>query len=329
MVDIRRREFITLIGGAAAWPLAARAQQSALPVIGFLHSGVPEQNVKRMTAWRKGLQEAGFVEGQNVAIEYRWAAGRNEKLPELAADLIHRQVAVIATAGSTPAALAAKAATTTIPVVFGAGADPVELGLVPSLNRPGGNVTGVTSLNAEVAAKRLGLFRELVPQAARYFALVNPTSALAELFIKDLRAGAATVGIQVDILRASTDGEIEAAFASLAQQTGNAMVFGPDAFFFIRRAKIAALMARHAIPSVHDARDYVEAGALMSYGADFLSVMQLAGGYTGRVLKGEKPADLPVMLSTKFELVLNLKTAKTLGLAVPDRVLALADEVIE
>jgi putative tryptophan/tyrosine transport system substrate-binding protein len=184
-------------------------------------------------------------------------------------------------------------------------------------------------LNAEVAAKRLGLFRELVPQAARYFALVNPTSALAELFIKDLRAGAATVGIQVDILRASTDGEIEAAFASLAQQTGNAMVFGPDAFFFIRRAKIAALMARHAIPSVHDARDYVEAGALMSYGADFLSVMQLAGGYTGRVLKGEKPADLPVMLSTKFELVLNLKTAKTLGLAVPDRVLALADEVIE
>jgi putative tryptophan/tyrosine transport system substrate-binding protein len=329
MVDIRRREFITLIGGAAAWPLAARAQQSALPVIGFLHSGVPEQNVKRMTAWRKGLQEAGFVEGQNVAIEYRWAAGRNEKLPELAADLIHRQVAVIATAGSTPAALAAKAATTTIPVVFGAGADPVELGLVPSLNRPGGNVTGVTSLNAEVAAKRLGLFRELVPQAARYFALVNPTSALAELFIKDLRAGAATVGIHVDILRASTDGEIEAAFASLAQQTGNAMVFGPDAFFFIRRAKIAALMAHHAIPSVHDARDYVEAGALMSYGADFLSVMQLAGGYTGRVLKGEKPADLPVMLSTKFELVLNLKTAKTLGLAIPDRVLALADEVIE
>jgi putative ABC transport system substrate-binding protein len=327
---MKRRKFITLIGGGAiALPLAALAQHSAMPVIGFLHSGAPEQNVKRMAAWRKGLNEAGFVEGHNVAIEYRWAGGRNDRLPELAADLIHRQVAVISTAGSTPAALAAKAATTTIPVVFGAGADPVELGLVPNLNHPGGNVTGVTSLNAEVAAKRLGLFRELVPQAQRYFALVNPTSALAELFIKDLQAGGATVGIQAEILRASTDREIEAAFASLPQQPGNVMVFGPDAFFFIRRAQIVALMARHAIPSVHDARDYVESGALMSYGADFLNVMQLAGGYTARVLKGEKPADLPVMLSSKFELVLNLKTAKALGLSVPDKLLALADEVIE
>jgi putative tryptophan/tyrosine transport system substrate-binding protein len=330
---MKRRQFISLVGAAAATPLlyspVARAQKAAMPVIGFLHSGAPEQNVKRLAAWRKGLDDVGFVEDRNVTIEYRWAGGRNDRLPDLASDLIHRQVAVIVTAGSTPAALAAKAATTTIPIVFGAGADPVELGLVPSLNRPGGNVTGVTSLNAEVAAKRLGMFRDLVPQAAHYFAFVNPTSALAELFIKDLQAGAATVGIHVDILRASTDAEIEAAFASLPHEAGNVLVFGPDAFFFIRRAQIAALMARHAIPSVHDARDYVEAGGLMSYGADFLNVMQLAGGYTGRILKGEKPADLPVMLSTKYELVINLKTAKALGLTVPDRLLALADEVIE
>jgi putative ABC transport system substrate-binding protein len=328
--DMRRREFISLLGGAAAaWPLVARAQQPAMPVIGFLHSGEPEPNVKRLAAFRKGLSEAGFIEGQNVAIEFRWAGGQNERLPDLAADLVRRQVAVIATAGSTPAALAAKAATTTIPVVFAAGADPIALGLVPSLNRPGGNVTGITSTNAELAAKRLGLLHELVPQAARYFALVNPTSALTELIVKDLQAGARTLGLPVEILHASTDREIDEAFASLPQGSGNVLVFGPDAFFYIRRVQIAALAARHAVPAMADGRDYVEAGALVGYGADFLNLMQLAGGYTGRILKGEKPADLPVMQSTKYEFVINMKTAKALDVKISDNLLSLADEVIE
>jgi putative tryptophan/tyrosine transport system substrate-binding protein len=300
-----------------------------MPVIGFLHSGEPEPNVKRLAAFRKGFSEAGFIEGQNVAIEFRWAGGQNERLPDLAADLVRRQVAVIATAGSTPAALAAKAATTTIPVVFAAGADPIALGLVPSLNRPGGNVTGITSTNAELAAKRLGLLHELVPQAARYFALVNPTSALTELIVKDLQAGARTLGLPVEILHASNDREIDAAFASLPQGSGNVLAFGPDAFFYIRRVQIAALAARHAVPAMADGRDYVEAGALVGYGADFLNLMQLAGGYTGRILKGEKPADLPVMQSTKYEFVINMKTAKALGVKISDNLLSLADEVIE
>jgi putative ABC transport system substrate-binding protein len=331
---MRRREFVFALGGAAAvpsalWPRAARAQQPAQATIGFLHSGSPEQNVKRLAAFHKGLGEAGFVEGKNVAIEYRWAAGHNEKLPALAGDLIERHVAVIATPGSTPAAIAAKAATTSIPIVFAAGGDPVELGLVGSLNRPGGNVTGATSLNADVAAKRLGLLRELVPQAARFATLVNPTSALTRPFTKDLEAGAASLGLHVEVLNASTDREIEAAFASLTQQPGSVLVFGPDAFFYIRRAQIAALAARYAVPAIFDGRDYVEAGGLMSYGADFFTLMQLAGDYTGRILKGEKPGDLPVVQSAKFELAINLKTAKALGLNIPDRLLALADEVIE
>jgi putative tryptophan/tyrosine transport system substrate-binding protein len=327
---MKRRQFITLIGGAAAsWPIAARGQQPAMPVVGFLHSGSPEQNAKRLAAFHKGLNEAGFVDGQNVTIEYRWAAGQNDKLAGLVADLIRRQVAVIATPGSTPAAVAAKKATTTVPIVFGAGSDPVELGLVPNLNHPGGNVTGVTSLNAEVTAKRLGVIRELVPQATRYFALINPTSQLAEPFIKDLQAGAARLGIQIEILRASTDAEIEAAFAHLPQQAGSVLVFGPDTFFYIRREHIAALAARHVVPTIFDVRDYAEAGGLASYGADFLNVMELAGNYTARILKGEKPADLPVVLAAKFELAINLKTAKVLGIAVPPTLLALADEVIE
>jgi putative ABC transport system substrate-binding protein len=327
---LRRRDFIKALGSmAAAWPLAAHAQQPAMPVIGFLHSGSPEPNVKRLAAFRKGLSEAGLVEGQTVAIEFRWAAGQNDRLPALAADLVRRQVALIATPGSTPAAFAAKAATATIPIVFAAGADPVALGLVASLSRPGSNVTGITSLNAELEAKRLGLFRELVPQAAHYFALVNPTSPLAEPSTKALQAGAATVGIHVDILHASTDREIEAAFASLPQQGGNVLVFGPDAFFYIRRAQIAALAARHALPAIFDGRDYVEAGGLVSYGADFLNLMQLAGSYTGRILKGAKPADLPVVQSTKFEFVINVKTAKALGVKISDNLLSLADEVIE
>jgi putative ABC transport system substrate-binding protein len=327
---MKRRQFITLIGGAAAaWPIAAKGQRSAMPVVGFLHSGSPEQNVKRLAAFHKGLNEAGFVDGRNVTIEYRWAAGQNDKLAGLAADLIHRQVAVIATPGSTPAAVAAKKATTTVPIVFGAGGDPVGLGLVPNLNHPGGNVTGVTSLNAEVTAKRLGVIRELVPQATRYFALVNPTSQLAEPFIKDLQAGAARLGIQIEILRASTNGEIEMAFAHLPQQAGSVLVFGPDTFFYIRRDHIAALAARHVVPTIFDVRDYAEAGGLASYGADFLNVMELAGNYTARILKGEKPADLPVVLAAKFELAINMKTAKALGITVPPTLLALADEVIE
>jgi putative tryptophan/tyrosine transport system substrate-binding protein len=327
---MKRRDFIGALAGAASvWPLALRAQQPAVPVVGFLHSGAPEQNVKRLTAYRKGLSQAGFVEGRNVAIEFRWAMGQNDKLPALAADLIRRQVAVIATPGSTPAAVVAKAATSTIPIVFAAGADPVALGLVASLNRPGGNVTGSTSLNADVAAKRFGLMREFVPQAAHYFALVNPTSVLAEPFIKDLQAGAATLGIEVEVLRASTDGEIDAAFANLAKQPGSVLILGPDAFFYIRRPEIAALAVRRRVPAIFDGRDYVDDGGLASYGADFLNLMQLAGSYTGRILKGEKPADLPVAQSAKFELVINLKTAKALGIAVPPTLLAIADDVIE
>jgi putative ABC transport system substrate-binding protein len=324
---MRRR---AVLMGLTALPAAgAAAQQPARPVIGFLHSASPEQNTKRLAAYLKGLKGTGFVDGETVTIEYRWAAGQNDKLPALAADLIQRQVAVIATAGSTPAALAAKAATATIPIVFATGADAVELGLVASLNRPGGNATGAVSLNAELGAKRFALLRDLVPQTRRYFALVNPTSALTEPFVRELQAGAASLGLQVDILRASTDPEIERAFAGLPQQPGNALVFGPDAFFYIRRTRIAALAVQHAVPTIFDNRDYVEAGGLMSYGADFLNLMQLAGSYTGRILKGAKPADLPVAQSTKFELVINRRTAKPLGLTIPPLLLATADEVIE
>jgi putative ABC transport system substrate-binding protein len=325
---MRRREFIGLGVSAIAWPFAARAQPSALPVIGFLHSSSPEQNVQRMAAFLKGLRDAGFVDGENVIIDYRWAAGQNEKLPQLAADLIRRHVTVIATSGSTAAAVAAKNATTTTPVVFSSGSDPVELGLVASLNRPGGNVTGVTSVNADISAKRLGVLRELVPRAARYVTLLNPTSPLAEPFNRDVQAAAASLGIHIDVLRASTDDELEAAFAGLPQ-AGAALVSSPDAFFYSRRARIAALAADHAVPAIFDVRDYVDAGALVSYGADYMSVMQLAGSYTARVLKGEKPADLPVVQPHKFELVINLKTAKALGIVVPPTLLATADDVIE
>jgi putative ABC transport system substrate-binding protein len=325
---MRRREFIGLGVSAMAWPLAARAQTTALPVIGFLHASSPEQNVQRLAAFLKGLREAGFVDGENVIIDYRWAGGQNEKLPQLAADLIRRHVTVIATSGSTEAAVAAKNATATVPVIFSSGSDPVELGLVASLNRPGGNVTGVTSVNADISAKRLGVLRELVPRAARYVTLLNPTSLLAEPFNRDLQAAALSLGIHVDVLRASTDDELEAAFAGLSQ-AGTALVSSPDAFLYSRRARIAALAASHAVPAIFDARDYVDAGALVSYGADYMSVMQLAGSYTARVLKGEKPADLPVVQPQKFELVINLKTAKALGIAVPPTLLATADDVIE
>lgn len=326
---MRRREFFRFVGGAAAArPLAARAQQ-AMPVVGFLHSFSPEQNTKRLAAFLKGLRDGGFVEGQNVAIEYRWARGKLEDLPAMAADLIQRRVAVITTPGSTAAAVAAKAATSSIPVVFSAGTDPVALGLVPSLSRPGGNVTGITSLNAELAAKRLGLFRELVPGAKRYFTLVKPSSELAAPFVSDLNGAAETLGIKVEVLNADTVAEIDQAFAKIPREPGNVMVFGPEGFFYVHRARIAELALRQGLPTIFDVRDYVEAGGLASYGTDYLNVMELTGGYVARVLKGEKPADLPVQQAAKFELVINQKTAKALGIEVPSKLLFTADEVIE
>ncbi len=325
---MRRREFIALLGGAAAWPLAARAQQ-LVPVIGFLHAGSPEPNVELVAAFRKGLSEAGFVEGRNVTIEFRWAAGREDRLSEMAADLVRRQVAVIATPLSTQAALAAKAATTTIPVVFGTGGDPVALGLVASFNRPGGNVTGISFMTTEIGAKVLELLHQVVPQAARFVALVNPNSVLTEAYIKDLQAGARTVGLQAEVLYAGSDSEIDAAFAALVQKRAEALLIAPDAFFTSRRAQLATLCVRHAVPATYTIREFAEGGGLMSYGPNIANAYQQTGSYTGRILKGEKPADLPVAQPTKFELVINLKTAKALGLTVPDKLLALADDVIE
>ena len=328
---MKRREFIRLLGGGTAMLSAgaARAQQPAMPVVGFVHSGSRDQNVRRIAAYKKGLSGAGFVDGENVTIEFHWADGHEDRLRGFVADVIKRNVAVISTAGSTPASLVAKAATSTIPIVFTTGTDPVALGLVASLNRPGGNLTGVTALNADLGAKRLGLLHQLVPQAVRYYSLVNPTSALAGPFVKDIEAGAASLGLRVEVVNASTAGEIDEAFEKIPQQPGTVLVVSTDAFFFTRRAQIVALAARRALPAMFDNRETAEAGGLISYGADFFNVMQLAGDYTGLILKGEKPADLPVVQSTKFEMVINLKTAKALGLAVPSTLLAVADDVIE
>jgi putative tryptophan/tyrosine transport system substrate-binding protein len=325
----RRREFITLLGGATTWPLAARAQQQTMPVVGFLHSSSPEPNANRVAAFRKGLSEASYVEGQNVVIEFRWAAGQDDRLPDLAADLIRRRVAVIATPASTQAALAAKAATTSIPIVFAVASDPVALGLVASLNRPGGNATGVSFLFAELVSKQLGMLRELVPAAKRFVALVGPNATITDAVIKDLQASASALGLPVEILRSGTAREIDAAFANLVQKPGGALWVSPDAFFTSRRAQIVTLAARHALPAIYYAREFAEIGGLMSYGANVANGYQLTGIYVGRVLKGEKPADLPVMQPTKFELVINLNTARAVGIAIPNTLLALADEVIE
>jgi ABC-type uncharacterized transport system substrate-binding protein len=326
---VKRRAFITLLGGAAAaWPIAARAQQP-IPVIGFLHSGSPEPNATRIAAFRKGLSEAGYVEGQNVAIEFRWAAEQNDRLPDLAVDLIRRRVSVIATPGSTPASLAAKAATDTIPIVFLIGGDPVTLGLVASLNRPGGNATGVNLQLVELVAKQLGMLRELAPAANRFVALVNPNTAYSGALVKDLQASASALGLPIEILSAGTDREIDAAFANFVQKPGGALLIGPDAVFVSRRAQIVTLAARHALPAIYYVRDFAGIGGLMSYGPNLAQTYRQTGLYVGRVLKGEKPADLPVVQPTKFELVVNLNTARALGLTVPDRLLALADEVIE
>jgi putative ABC transport system substrate-binding protein len=329
---MRRREFLALVGGAAAMPIArprAAAAQQALPVIGYLHSGSPETSAKRTDAYLKGLQDAGFVDGKNVTIEYRWAQGHDDELPSMAADLVQRKVAVIVTPGSTAASIVAKHATSTIPIVFTSGSDPVELGLVASLNRPGGNLTGITSINADISAKRFGVLRQLVPQAAHYFGLVNPASPFAGPVTRQLRAGAASLGIQIDILHASTEDQLDAAFAGLPRDPGTVLVSSPDAFLYSHRKRIAALTVSHAVPAIFDVRDYVDAGALASYGADYSNVMRLAGDYTARILKGAKPADLPVVQPEKFELVINLKAAKALGVTVPATLLATADDVVE
>jgi ABC-type uncharacterized transport system substrate-binding protein len=326
---MRRREFIVGVGAVAALPFAARAQAQVMPVIGFLHAGSAEENAKRLDAFRKGLAAAGFVEGQNVAIEYRWASGRNQDLAAMAADLIGKSVALIVTPGSTAAAVAAKAATSTVPIVFSSGTDPVALGLVGSLNRPGGNATGITSLNAELAAKRLGLFRELVPGLTRYFTLVRPSSELAAPFVADLQGAAAGLGIGVEVLKADTSDEIDAALASIPQQAGCGMVFGPEGFFYIHRKRIADLALARSLPTIFDVRDYADAGGLASYGSDYFNVMELTGNYVARVLRGEKPADLPVQQATKFELVINRKTATALGIDISRTLLATADDVID
>jgi|KBSMisStaDraftv2_1062788.scaffolds.fasta_scaffold61355_4 putative ABC transport system substrate-binding protein len=326
---MKRREFLSVLAGTVAWPIAAPAQQSAVPVIGFLHQGSPDQNIERVAAFRRGLAQAGLVEGQTIVVEFRWAAGQFDKLPTLAADLVARQVAVIVTPFSTDAALAAKVATTSIPIVFVSSADPVQIGLVASLNRPGGNITGATTLNAELAPKRLQLLRELVPNASRYFALINPTAGLAEVFTRDMEAAVAGLGIRIEILRASNDRELEAAFANIPRQSQSVLMSSTDAFFFVRRELIAELAIRHGLPAIFDARAYVRAGGLMSYAGDDTDLMLLAAGYIGRILKGERPMDLPVTQPTKFALTINLKTAKALGLNVPPPLLATADEVIE
>jgi putative ABC transport system substrate-binding protein len=325
---MRRRAFITFLGGAAAWPIAARAQQPAIPVIGFLNGATPEGYALYAAAFRQGLKEAGYVEGQNATIEYRWAEGHYDRLPALAADLVARKVAVIA-ATSTPAAQAAKAATATVPIVFTTGGDPIKLGLVASLNRPGGNVTGVSNLIGELGSKRLGLLRELVPSITLIATLINPNFPDAENELRDVEAAARALGLQHIVLRASSEREIDTAFATMAQQSGGALDVNVDPFFLARRDQIVALAARHAIPAIYPVRDFAVAGGLMSYGTDFADSYRQAGIYTGRVIRGEKPADLPVQRSTKFEFVINFKTAKALSLAVPNSMQLLADEQIE
>jgi putative tryptophan/tyrosine transport system substrate-binding protein len=328
---VRRREVITLIGGAAvAWPLAARAQQPAMPVIGFLDTRSPDAIGGRLNAFRRGLKETGYVEGENVAIVYRWAEGRYDRLPELAAELARRPVAVIATGGGGNPTLAAKAATATIPIVFAVPDDPVRLGLVASLSRPGGNLTGVNFVNVELSAKRLELLREIAPAAARLAMLVNPTNVTStEASVRDLEAAAAAMGVQIKIFHASSSREIDAAFAAFVRERANALFVAGDSFFNSRRVQLANLAVRYGLPSAFSAREIVEAGGLMSYGSDILDTYRQIGVYTGRILKGAKPAELPVVQSTKFELVINHQTARMLGLEVPPMLLARADEVIE
>jgi putative tryptophan/tyrosine transport system substrate-binding protein len=327
---MKRREFITLLGGATVtWPLAAQAQQPALPVIGFLNTQSPEGVPHWMAAFHQGLKETGFVEGQNVAVEYRWAQGQYDRLPELAADLVRRQVAVLAATGGEPSPQLAKAATQTIPIVFTANGDPVRNGLVASLNRPGGNVTGITIFGAAAVAKRLQLLHELVPQAAAIAYLINPNNPNSDVEMKAAETAAVSLGKEMLIFRAGSESEFEAAFATMVQQQRDALLVASDVFFLSRRQQLASFAARHRLPTIYYLREFAEAGGLMAYGNRVPDMYRLVGTYVGRILKGEKPGDLPVQQSTKFELVINLQTARALGVEVPNSMQLLADEVIE
>jgi putative tryptophan/tyrosine transport system substrate-binding protein len=330
MSDIGPREFVTLLGGAAvAQPMKAQAQQPAMPVVGLLYAGVPELSTGVVAAVRNGLADAGFVEGRNLSMEFRFAYNDNSRLGELAADLVSRRVAVMVTPGSTPSALAAKAATSTIPIVFSVGTDPVEVGLVPSFNRPGGNVTGITSLNSELAAKRLGLLHDLLPKAGRFAVLVNPSNPNADSLARDAQAAGLAMGEQIQMLAASTARDIDVAFARLAQDRADALLVSPDPLLDNRRVQIVTLATYHRLPTIYSFRENVEIGGLMSYGSSAAERDRPAGVYAGRILKGEKPAALPVMRAAKFELLINLQTARAFGLDIPATLLARADEVIE
>jgi len=327
---MRRRDLITLLGtAAAAWPIVARSQQRSVPVIGYLNPGSPEAFANSVTAFRKGLSETGYVEGRNVAIEFRWARDQADRLPELAADLVRRQVTVIVATGGVGVALAAKAATTTIPIVFSAGGDPAATGLVTSFNRPSGNVTGVSGMSAKLVGKQLGLWHEAAPGATRVAALVNPISVSAGSIVADAKAAAFAAGLQIDILSASTSREIDSAFAGMAQNQDAGLLVASDTLFINRRVQLVTLAVKHTVPAIFGFREDAEAGGLMSYGPSLADVHRQVGLYTGRILKGEKPGDLPVMQPTKFEFVINLQTARTLGFDMPVTLLARADEVIE
>jgi ABC-type uncharacterized transport system substrate-binding protein len=325
---VNRRDLITLLGGAATWPLAARAQQAAMPVVGFLYEGSPEPIAHLLAAFRKGLTESGYIEGRNVAVEFRWARNDIDRLPELAADLVARRVAVIATPTSTAATIAAKAATPSIPIIFGTGADPVQAGLVANFNRPGGNATGISSMSTELGSKRVGLLHELVPNAERFAVLVF-NSPRAKLLIQEVQVGASSIGRQIEVFYASTSRDIETAFAGIAQRRIEALVLTPGPLFNNNRVQLATLAARHVLPAIYSSREFAEAGGLMSYGSSISEEFRQVGIYCGRVLNGEKPADLPVMRATTFEFIVNLQTARALDIDMPPTLLARADEVIE